>query len=132
MSGTIVPWYYYTCCKCNRDIIPNDVDTCPSCKEKRCAKCPADKLYLPPIESCNLTSQIPSKASKIMLITLIAYLRSLFTQPVAPEVPWWNCRKCDQKTIPKDEDACPGCKEKRCAKCPVDTTQLPPIPRPTE
>lgn len=131
MSGTMTFWGYWICCKCHRQMIPDDVDTCPtpSCKEKRCEQCPIDKLIVPAaIKSCNFTSQIPFKGSKIVLIILVASLQSLFTGPVAPEVLWWDCCKCGLKYIPKDEDACPDCKEKRCANC----VEKRPIPRPTQ
>ncbi|KAH8592168.1 hypothetical protein B0O99DRAFT_630622 [Bisporella sp. PMI_857] len=89
-ASYLTSWNYWNCCKYHRNIIPDDVDTCPNpgSKEKRCVHCPADKLIVPvSIGSCNLTSQIPFQGSKIVLITLITYLQSLFTQPVAPEVP---------------------------------------------
>ncbi|PVH74936.1 hypothetical protein DL98DRAFT_518976 [Cadophora sp. DSE1049] len=114
MPDIVTSWNYWNCCKCHRNIIPVDVGTCPNpgCKEKRCVQCPEDGLIVPVlIESSSL--------------------QSLFTQPVEPEVPWWNCCKCYSKCIPKDDDACPDCKEKRCADCPVEKTQRR-IPRPTE
>jgi hypothetical protein len=94
---------------------------------------------------CNLTpTHIRSKAARIMLITLIASLQSLFTQPDTPasvalissgfDMPTpaytaWKCCKCGREQISNGVDDCPDCDEKRCKACTIQWALKPPRPR---
>jgi hypothetical protein len=44
-----------------------------------------------------------------MLVTLIAYLRELFTGPVVPEPPRWHYCECGEMFIEKHKATCPSC-----------------------
>ncbi len=126
MPDTFISWRYWECCRCSRNVIPEEEDTCPrpSCREKRCGLDQIKTLRIPEeLDCCNSNTYIPCKRFEMML-TLIASLRSFFTQSfVPPRLLWWYCCKCNKISL-EGEHICADCKEKRCEECRTDSLTI--------